>query len=89
MEIFIVWFGLSCIAGYVGGKKGHSGATFFFLSLLLSPLIGLTSALVAKDINDKVALKNGELKKCLHCAELVKKEAVKCKHCGGELFHKA
>lgn len=87
MEVFIFWFALSCIAGYVAGNKGHSGFAFFFLSLLLSPLIGLTWALVAKDINDEVAVKSGDLKKCLHCAELVKKEATKCKHCGEKLFN--
>lgn len=87
MEIIIIWFGLSFIAGYVASNKGRSGAGYFFLSLLLSPLIGLIAALVVKDDSEKVA--NNDLKKCLHCAELVKKEAVKCKHCGGELYNNA
>jgi hypothetical protein len=83
----IIWIGLSIIAGYVGGKKGRSGIGFFLLSLILSPLIGLTWALVAKDINNEVDFENGVLKKCLYCAELVKKEATKCKYCGGELYN--
>lgn len=57
MEIFVIWLGLSLIAGYVGGKKGHSGFAFFLLSFLLTPLIGLTWALVAGDINEKTPLK--------------------------------
>jgi amino acid transporter len=56
MEIFLVWFGLSLIAGYVGGNKGHSGFAFFLLSLILTPLIGLTYALVAKDLTKEPAL---------------------------------
>jgi hypothetical protein len=85
--ILVIWIALSLLAGYVGGNKGHSGVAFFFLSLILSPLIGLVWALVAKDINNEVALKKGDLKKCLHCAELVQLEATRCKHCGGELYN--
>jgi hypothetical protein len=85
MEIFLVWFGLSCIAGYVGGNKGHSGFAFFLLSLIFSPLIGLTSALVAKDLTKEPAPSEKTHLKCPDCAELVLKEAKVCKHCHAKL----
>ncbi|MFM9835122.1 MAG: zinc ribbon domain-containing protein [Methylophilaceae bacterium] len=30
-------------------------------------------------------LRAKESKKCLYCAELIKKDATKCKHCGADL----
>lgn len=81
MEIFIIWIVLSALVAHVAAKKGRSEVGYFFLSLLLSPIIGLIAILVAGD-NEEGFIKNGDLKKCPACAELVKLEAIKCKHCG-------
>lgn len=85
MGIFFVWFGLSLIAGYVGSNKGHSGLAFFLLSLILTPLIGLTYALVAKDLTKESAPTKKTHLKCPDCAELILKEAKVCKHCHAKL----
>lgn len=49
MGIFLTWVGLSILIGFVGQNKkiGYWGT--FFLSLLLSPLIGLIIALVSAE----------------------------------------
>lgn len=49
MAIFLFWIIFSLVIGFLGsGRKiGFGGA--FFLSLLLSPLIGLIVTLVSKD----------------------------------------
>jgi membrane protein DedA with SNARE-associated domain len=39
----IIWFALSVLAGIVASKKADRGG-YFFLSLFLSPLIGLLAA---------------------------------------------
>ena len=42
--IFVLWVGLSAVAGVIANAKGRSGAGYFFLSLVVSPLIGLILA---------------------------------------------
>lgn len=44
----IAWIILSILAGVGAKNKGRSFAGYFFLSLLLSPLVGLIAMAVAK-----------------------------------------
>ena len=75
MEIFVLWLALSVVAGVIASNKGRSGWGFFFLSVILSPLIGITAALVAssnrKNVEEK-QIASGDNKKCPYCAEIIK-----------------
>lgn len=44
MEIFLFWVVLSAAAGWIASAKGRNGVGFFFLSLVVSPLVGLIVA---------------------------------------------
>ena len=61
MEIIIIWFGLSVIAGVIASNKGRSGIGFFTLAMFLSPLIGILAAAIVKAavISDHTGAKNG------------------------------
>lgn len=88
MEILIAWIAFSLMAGYIAEKKGRSGPGFFLLSIFLSPLIAIPTALIARENKERLeleAVESGKSKRCPHCAEIVRSEAVICRFCGKEL----
>ena len=88
MELIIFWFALAFIAAAIASRKGRSGFGFFLLAVILSPLIGIICALVARpdtERTERQALKEGTARRCPYCAEVVRIAAVKCRHCQSEL----
>jgi Na+/H+-dicarboxylate symporter len=86
--ILLPYLILSLLVGMYANKKGRSTLGFFIIAALLSPLIGFVIALIVSPVDSVIeqnALKAGEMKKCTSCAELVKTEAIICKHCRTEL----
>jgi hypothetical protein len=70
----VFWCGVNAIVGYFIGKRKY----VIWASIIVSILFGPIGWLIA-------ALNSGKLRKCPFCAELVKPEAVVCKHCGHKL----
>ena len=88
MEILlIIWLLFGVAGGIVMSNKGRSGCGGFALGFLLGP-IGLIIALVMQTDHremEKRTLGQGGMRKCPHCAELIKAEARKCRFCGSEV----
>ena len=73
MIIIPIWVLCGIVAAMIGSNKGAGGAGFL-LGVLLGPF-GILIALFMR----------GEQKTCPFCAEIVKPNAILCKHCGHSL----
>ena len=99
MGFFIFWVGFSVVVGIAASKRNRSGALWFFLSLIFSPLLAGLFVLALGDSKPPSRYHPGQFveaeprpktfgpileKKCPDCAEIVKADARICRFCRHE-----
>ena len=80
-----VLFGIG--SAMIASGKGNSGVAWFFAGLLLGPfglLFAWLSSPSAKAVQKK-QVAPVDTRKCPFCAEMIKREAVKCRYCQSAL----
>jgi len=85
--LFIIWLICGIAAGHIHQQRGRSMAAGFWAGFLLGPL-GVILAVASTpdpDGQERLALQDGKVRKCPHCAELVKVEAKICRFCQRDL----
>lgn len=82
MELFVLigWLVLCFAIGTYSSNKGRSFWGIFFLSLFLSPLVGLIVAVVMEPDQEEIAMVKG-MKRCPECAQFVEGAAKTCPFC--------
>jgi branched-subunit amino acid ABC-type transport system permease component len=77
--VFSLW--VSALIAKMAWKKGRSWNAFFTLSLFFPVISWIVAAVIS---TDQATVMSGT-KKCPKCAEMIKQEAILCKHCGSEV----
>jgi len=96
MEILLLLIaGFSLMVAAFADSKGRSGVKAFFLSFLLSPLVGFIVVAVLQNKKEiakaeataaaAAKAKADEMKSCPKCGEDIRKAAVVCRFCRNEL----
>lgn len=86
MELLLICAVLGCIPAAIASSKGRSFGLWWIYGALLFIVALIHALCIGKDHKaiEQSQLKEG-LVKCPYCAEPIKPEAVKCKHCGSDV----
>lgn len=85
MAFIFFWLLFSAIPAVIASNKGRSGIGWFFVGLLVSPLLALILVLVLAPIKKAAADPTEERVSCPLCKEQISSEALRCPHCQGDI----
>ena len=85
--LFVVAIAFAVACAAIAGNKGRSVIAWALLGLCFGPLALIVVAVISRNEEQatRSGLQSGQLRRCPYCAETVRAEASKCKHCGSML----
>lgn len=87
IEGFLIWVVFAIVVAILASNRGRSGLLWFFIAVVISPLIaGLLVLVLPSHALGNQSVTTNTHKKCPDCAEFVMLEAKVCKHCGAKLI---
>lgn len=84
MELILVWLVMATVCAVIASAKGYSGPGWFLYGFLIWP-VALVHVLVKQPTPEKLRERTGDTRQCPFCAEMIKPQAVVCRHCGRDL----
>jgi RNA polymerase subunit RPABC4/transcription elongation factor Spt4 len=87
MVSLLVWsIVFAVVTTIVASTKGLSLVKWAGIGFILGPIGVIWVLVTARDQSalEAESLRSGKFKKCPFCAEVIKKDALVCKHCGGD-----
>ncbi|UJD90118.1 zinc ribbon domain-containing protein [Rahnella aquatilis] len=83
MELLIIAAVLGLIPAFIAQSKGRSFGAWWLYGFLLF-IVAIIHVLIIPSLHNP-SVKSSELRECPFCAEPIKRQASKCKHCGSEV----
>ncbi|BBK30281.1 zinc ribbon protein [Stella humosa] len=87
MELLLIWLVMGAIVAMIASSKGRSAGAWFFYGVLVWPIALVHILLTPRPtaVADERVMATGDHRRCPYCAELVRKEAIVCRHCGRDI----
>ena len=84
MDYVLLWIIFSIVAGAIASSRGRSGWGWFFLALIISPLVAVIAVAVMPVVHDGAVDQLLEVQ-CPFCGGSVPTRAGICRHCSRKL----
>ena len=90
MDYLLLWIGCGVFSAIIAGSKGRSFGGWLVLGLIFGVFALLAAGFMPKveeqnEAQEVPAEPDKAERKCPFCAEMIKAEAIVCKHCGRDV----